>query len=68
MRCGDGDAAEPPDDGADRQRSEEVQSQSCRAGSHPHDTEPAHKVDIDRVLSFIDQMMPKLSKNEPAGN
>jgi len=53
-------------DPVDRQQADDVEPQSRRARFRPRNTEPDDKLDIDRVMTFLDQMNFKPSKNKAA--
>ena len=70
MQCGDPGArmSQSAVGLVDRQRTEDVEPQSRRARFRARNTEPDDQLDMDQVLTFLDQMNFKPSKNKAAGN
>ena len=70
MRCSDPGArmSKSAADLVDRQETEEVEPLSRRARFRPRNTEPDDKLDVDQVLTFLDQMNFKPSRNKAAGS
>ena len=70
MRCGDAGArtSESAVDVVDREKTEEAEQQSRRTRCRPYNTEPDDQLDMDEVLTFLDRMNFKPSKNRAAGS
>ena len=66
MRCVDAGAkiSEPPDYRVDQQQDEEVEPRSRRTRFRAHNSEPDNKMDMDWVMSQIDQIDFHESKNK----